>query len=216
MSYILDALRKSQAERERGRVPGLDAQPEPGPRAAAAPADARRTGGLLAVAGVGLALVLGAASWWLRPAPAPVVATVAPATVAPAVVAPPVQAPVQAPVRAPLPAPLPVVVSAPPTVAPTIAPTAAPTPASVPAPVLATTAPRAVPLAQLAADQRRDLPPLVLGGSIWSESALGRFVIVNGQVVREGETAAPGVVLEQITPRSLLVRWRALRIELPL
>ena len=201
MSYILDALRKSQAERERGRVPGLDAQPEPGPRAAAAPADARRTGGLLAVAGVGLALVLGAAWWWR---PAPVVATVAPATVAPAVVAPPLQAPVQAP--------LPVVVSAP----PTVAPTPAPTPASVPAPVLATTAPRAVPLAQLAADQRRDLPPLVLGGSIWSESALGRFVIVNGQVVREGETAAPGVVLEQITPRSLLVRWRALRIELPL
>ena len=205
MSYILDALRKSQAERERGRVPGLDAQPEPGPRAAAAPADARRTGGLLAVAGVGLALVLGAAWWWR---PAPVVATVAPATVAPAVVAPPVQAPVQAQ----QPAPLPVVVSAP----PTVAPTPAPTPASVPAPVLATTAPRAVPLAQLAADQRRDLPPLVLGGSIWSESALGRFVIVNGQVVREGETAAPGVVLEQITPRSLLVRWRGLRIELPL
>ena len=184
MSYILDALRKSQAERERGRVPGLDAQPEPGPRAAAAPADARRTGGLLAVAGVGLALVLGAAWWWR---PAPVVATVAPATVAPAVVAPPVQAPVQAQ----QPAPLPVVVSAP----PTVAPTPAPTPASVPAPVLATPAPRAVPLAQLAADQRRDLPPLVLGGSIWSESALGRFVIVNGQVVREGETAAPGVVL---------------------
>ena len=209
MSYILDALRKSQAERERGRVPGLDAQPEPGPRAAAAPADAKRTGGLLAVAGVGLALVLGAAWWWR---PAPVVATVAPATVAPAVVAPPVQAPVQAPVRAPLPAPLPVVVSAP----PTVAPTPVPTPASVSAPHLATPAPRAVPLAQLAADQRRDLPPLVLGGSIWSESALGRFVIVNGQVVREGETAAPGVVLEQITPRSLLVRWRGLRIELPL
>ena len=76
--------------------------------------------------------------------------------------------------------------------------------------------PRLLALAELTPDQRRDLPPLVMGGSIWSESALGRFVIVNGQVVREGEAAAPGVAVESIGPKAVLLRWRDLRFEVPL
>ena len=76
--------------------------------------------------------------------------------------------------------------------------------------------PRLLALAELTPDQRRDLPPLVMGGSIWSESALGRFVIVNGQVVREGEAAAPGVTVESIGPKAVLLRWRDLRFEVPL
>jgi general secretion pathway protein B len=205
MSYILDALRKSQAERERGQVPGLDAQPEPPAASAAEPARAGRAGGPLVGAGVGVVLAVGAA-WWWWPAAAPVVAV--PALPAPAPAAVPATA------LPALPAPqLPVVVSAPPP-APSLAPPPAPPPAvaAVPAPP----GPRPIPLAQLTAEQRRELPPLVLGGSIWSESTLGRFVIVNGQVAREGEAAAPGVVVEQIGPRSVLVRWRGLRLELPL
>ncbi len=53
------------------------------------------------------------------------------------------------------------------------------------------------------------------GGSIWSDSAANRFVIVNGQVVREGEQAAPGVTLERIGPKAAILRWRDLRIEVP-
>jgi general secretion pathway protein B len=75
---------------------------------------------------------------------------------------------------------------------------------------------RPTTLAQLSADLRRDLPPLLLGGAIWSDNVSSRFVIVNGQVLREGDTAAPGVVLERIGPKAVFVRWRDWRIELPL
>ncbi|RVU47440.1 general secretion pathway protein GspB [Rubrivivax rivuli] len=205
MSYILEALRRSQAERERGQVPGLNAQP--GAVAALPP---RPEGppwrwvlplGLLALGAVLLAV------WAWRSAAKPVPA----AAPAPAVVAAPPAAP---------PAPLPLVVSAPtPTVgadapAAPAAPAVADRPAA-PAPAPAP-APRALRLSELTAEQRRELPSMSLGGSVWSDSALSRFVIVNGQVVREGETAAPGVVVDSIGPKSVRLRWRDMRIELAL
>ena len=57
---------------------------------------------------------------------------------------------------------------------------------------------------------------MVMGGSIWSDNASSRFVIINGQVVREGEQAAAGVTLERIAPKGATLRWRDLRIEVPL
>ncbi|MCE2912598.1 MAG: general secretion pathway protein GspB [Rubrivivax sp.] len=56
---------------------------------------------------------------------------------------------------------------------------------------------------------------MAIGGAIYSDSAAARFVLINGQVVREGEGAAPGVTLERIGPRSAVLRWRDLRIEVP-
>ena len=55
-----------------------------------------------------------------------------------------------------------------------------------------------------------------MGGSVWSESSLSRFVIINGQVVREGDTAAPGVTVDRIGPKAVWLRWRELRLELPI
>lgn len=204
MSYILEALRRSQAERERGQVPGLHAQPAPADDEA--PRVERRGVPLPWLgAGLGAGVSIALAAWWaLRPAPAAAPVAAAPATSA--------AAPVPAPAPTP---PLPVVVSAPP------APAPAP-PAPVPAPMVAapppapSAPPRTPTLAELSPDQRRDLPPLVMGGSIWSENALSRFVIVNGQVVREGEPAAPGVTVEKIAPKSVLLKWRELRFEVPL
>ena len=72
-------------------------------------------------------------------------------------------------------------------------------------------------MAELSAEQRRDFPPLVMGGSIWSDNPLSRFVIINGQVVREGEAAAKGVVLERIGPKTVMLEFGVeLRIEVPL
>ena len=195
MSYILEALRRSQAERERGQVPGLNAQAAP---AGDLPADEPRSRPALWLGiGLGAGAVLALVAWWaLRPAPAP-----APVVSMPA-----------APAVAPAPAPaLPVVVSAPPAPAP-----AAPAASAPPPPVASAPAARTPTLAELSAEQRRELPPLVMGGSIWSENALSRFVIVNGQVVREGEAAAPGVTVERIAPKSVTMKWRELRFELPL
>ena len=77
------------------------------------------------------------------------------------------------------------------------------------------TEPRALTLAELSAAQRAALPPMTIGGAIYSEAAASRFVLVNGQVVREGEAAAPGVTLERIGPKIVTLRWRELRIEIP-
>ena len=217
MSYILEALRRSQAERERGQVPGLNAQ-----ASAVAALPTQREGApwpTLLLAVVGALAVAALALWfWRAPLAQTVPAAPAGAVLGAAPSAPPAVPP--APVVAPSPAPLPVVVSAPtippaPMPAPTSAPAPALTPAPGPAPApVAAPAVRTVRLTDLGAEQRRELPPLSLGGSVWSESALSRFVIVNGQVVREGDTAAPGVVVDRIGPKAVWLRWRDLRLEI--
>lgn len=227
MSYILDALRRSQAERERGQVPGLNAQPvAAGPRAGTDGHAPRRWAvpmALLAAAGLGLL-----AWWWLaRPAAAPGASLVAAPSQAPSLPAAtvPAAAPLPMVVSAPAPvalvpgpaAPVPRPASTPPAALPaaTAPPSAAAGAGTPPVPPMPA-APRSVKLAELSAEQRRELPPLALGGSIWSESVLARFVIFNGQVVREGESAAPGVVVERIGSKTVLLRWRDMRIEVPL
>ncbi|MBL8343601.1 MAG: general secretion pathway protein GspB [Rubrivivax sp.] len=72
------------------------------------------------------------------------------------------------------------------------------------------------PLADLAPALRAELPQLLIGGAIYSDQPTSRFVVINGLVVREGETAAPGVTLERVAPKSAVIRWREMRIELPL
>ncbi|CAD5372612.1 conserved hypothetical protein [Rubrivivax sp. A210] len=231
MSYILDALRRADAERLRGQVPGLGAQPvlaeEPEPPRRLVPV-ALAAGAVLAAAAL--------AWWWLAapatvpphkppvrdqaaavPAPPPARAVAAPAPFPLVVSAPaPSLAPAPAPASA---APKPVPVMAPAPVAAPASPVAtvpAVAPVPAPAPAGSRASPAAVPLAALSAEQRRELPPLVLGGSIWSESAAQRFIIVNGQVVHEGDVLAPGLTLERISQRAAVLRWRELRIELPL
>lgn len=197
MSYILDALRRADAERQQGGVPGLHTPPSP---QAAAPAT-QRPSLLWAAAAVLLGLAVALAWWWMRPAAVAVTVVAAPVTApapAPAVVLPPPA----------VVAPLPIVVSAAP-----VATAARAEPASA---ALASSAPRTVPLQQLDGEQRRQLPPLVVGGSVWSDSAASRFVILDGQVTREGESVAPGLVLERIQPKSVLLRWRDMRLELAL
>lgn len=128
MSYILDALRRAEAERGRGGVPGLHSQAVPVP--GAAPVAERPTASpwLMASTGVAVAAVAVAGTWWVmqRPAPAPAVVVAA----APA----PTPAPVPA---APQPAPA----------APAAPSTPAPAPAAVPAPAPAAVAPAPEPRA---------------------------------------------------------------------
>lgn len=198
MSYVLDALRRAEAERQRGVVPGVHAQnvPEPGaaaPASTAWPAWAWLGGGIALVAAAGVA-------WWLA---APGGADPQPASA---------EAPVAAPVARPAPQvraaePLPMregptpprVIAAP--VPPPPTSTAPATPARVPR------------LQTLPESFRRQLPPLNFGGATDSPVAGARMLIVNGQVFREGEEPAPGLRLERITLRGAEFSFRGQRFE---
>lgn len=245
MSYILDALRRADAERERGRVPSLNS-----PSAASAPerrpgGQARRTAVLVAAALTGLALA-SALAWWAWPSgtPAPTAPTAsAAATKAPPAPAPTAPAPTNAPATVaqvePSPAPakapvVPLLAPAPPAPAPlTGAPSAE---ASPPAPAKAAASSNgktgnsanstkgakgaepaeALPrLADLPAELRAQLPALNLSGATYAENPALRMLIANGKVVQEGQEAAPGVVLEAIGPRSAVLNHRGTRFRVP-
>lgn len=207
MSYILDALKRADAERERVGVPGLHAQPDAAADLAREPKPRRWAGRM----GFGLLLALGlAALAWLWPAAPdtePSVATGPPAATAP----PPAPKPLVAPVAQPEPAPPPVAAPSP---EPAVA--AAPKPRAEPAPSTSAATDRARPtaLADLPADVRRALPALTVGGSMYSANAAQRMVILNGQVFREGDPLAEGLSVEQIGLRSTVLAFRGYRIEL--
>jgi len=87
--------------------------------------------------------------------------------------------------------------------------------ASASAPAPPPTRPPPLALASLPAELKSSWPALAISGAIYSDSPANRFIMVAGQVVREGEAAAPGVVVERIGPRSAVMRWKDLRVEVP-
>ena len=136
-----------------------------------------------------------------RPAPATGVAPAPPAAIAVAPAPPPPTVAVAAVAPAPIP--------------PFLPPQPAPSPITKAiAPASAAGANIALTLQQLPEPARRHLGALKLGGAIHSQRAADRLLIVDGQVVREGDTVAPGVVLEQIRPRSAIFRWQQYSVEL--
>ncbi len=231
MSYILDALRKADAERERDPARGIHAQPLAGVE----PPEQRPS----SVKGAWMAAAAVLAAWaaygfWSHEAAPPVVAVVpAPQVAAPTVLV------------APAPAPANVVMPpAPPMVVPVVAPPAVPNKAApVPlasatdsarttpakagvvkgaAPATVAVAPaaaapdqpaasRVFALAELPADVQRELPKFAITGGVHSDNVAQRMLIVGGQVLNEGSEVAPGVVLEQIRARTAVLRFRSYR-----
>ncbi len=271
MSYILDALRRADAERDRGPVPGLHAQPAGSAVAAGAgvvagPRSWRRDAAAAGTALLSAAMLL--AGWWAwqgfgrdsgavgtdragsvrvgmdsagvgRPdsggatvvTPAVTASTgVSGASPPPSAIErsvpveagqPPRQARAAATSEAPTgrPARRPAATAATPKAAATpVTPsagaqvTAADLAAKAePAGAAASAPTRVYAVEELPEDVRRDLPRLAIGGSIYSQSPGSRFVIVNGQLFHEGDTLAPGLVLQQIKLRSAVLAFRGYR-----
>jgi general secretion pathway protein B len=69
-------------------------------------------------------------------------------------------------------------------------------------------------LAELPDDLRRSVPQLAFGGSVYSDVPTQRMVIFNGQVMREGDPVTDELTLEQIRPRSAVMRLRGQRFEI--
>lgn len=231
MSYILQALKRAEAERRLGSVPDAQAvlAPEPGAALTAADDGVRRR--LPALALLVALVLLGAALavWFWRsgaaPQPVPAAAAVAAPAASPAAV-PPAVAPSVAPApvaAAPASAAPDVVVAPAAPAAPVVelvepkavaAPTA---PAVVPTPAAAAPPQPDLPwLEQLAPAQRAGLPKLAVDGAIHSSQPSERMLLLDGQVYREGDAVAPGLVLERIERSAAVLRWRDQRFRLRL
>ena len=175
MSLILEALRKSEAERRRGLAPdvAMELPPAAAPRARAMPA-------WWLPAALLAALVLIAAWWWSQRDATPHAAEPTDTSATPA--AEPRIAPA-APVVAARPAQTSVMPSAsapPPTVA-----AAEPAPPSVRMPPAPPPAP--ADRADVADIDATSLPPIKLSMHVWDESPARRFVILDGQRMGEGD-----------------------------
>jgi len=207
MSYILEALKKAQAERQLGHSPTIHA---PTLQAATQAAAASRWKQPVLLVVAALAVVIAAlVVMMLRPA-APVAVpavAVAPAT-PPAVVTP---APGQA-----LPEP---VAALPPPVA-TVTPAQRPDPVPAPAaPALAGAAAKAeepvLNLRELPEPIQRAIPPVTVGGYIYSRNAADRLLLVDKILRHEGEEVAPGLLLEKLLPKEAVFSYKGYRYRVP-
>lgn len=231
MSYILDALKKAEAQRTLGTLPNIHA-----PAAFAATPDDRaslwrRAGrwGALTL----LAMILLALAWfrpWQRAAMLPKIASSVPAIAAAPALPPTVRA-VPTPPAPPAPKITPKAVSteaskpkaaasskptSPPKQKPvaSIAPSAQkatptpPTNAATPEPALQT-------LRELPAQIQREIPPVAISGYIYSSNKAERSLLINNQLLREGDSVAPGLILEKMLPGAVVLNYQGYRYRMP-
>jgi len=66
-------------------------------------------------------------------------------------------------------------------------------------------------LRELPEQVQRDVPPFKLGGYIYSGNRADRSVLVNNRLLREGEEIAPGLLLEQMMPNGMVLSYRGHR-----
>lgn len=236
MSYILEALRKADAQRELGTAPELlgtaaAAGAAPGP----SPEPRATLPWRWLIAGAAIPVMALIAWRVLMPAPEPA-ATLAAARPEPARIEPAMPAPVPPPTvpAAPGPAPTP---------APAVQPAPEQEPVREPAPDAAPSAPPPPParkklppkpppakraaaapetpapprtLAELPEELRRLVPPMTVSGSVYSPQPADRMLVVNGQVVREGTALTPELRLETIGRQSAVFSVRGQRFEMKL
>lgn len=214
MSYILDALQKANAQRHQGAVPVLDSGVIHAGMAARQPGTGRRWIWLASCLAGGLMLT--SVWWWFgRAAPATPAAASESTAVPSAVLAP-------APAASSSDEQLstlansrvfesrgPILAAPPAAPAPAPATTSTPTPSSSAAGSPNATADAAVALASAS-----DTAGLTVTGSTYSANPQHRMLIVNGQVVREGQELRPGLRLEVIGPRSAILDDRGRRFNL--
>lgn len=225
MSFILDALKKSETERQRGDAPALHEMKMAPPRQGVA-TWLIVLAALLVINIVVLSVVLLRGN---HAAPAAVDAAAAPVTTpapapAPAAIQPP--PPVTTAVVTPAPEPAPV--SPPPA---TVA-TQTPAPADDDAPAVepprstfSATAPGGNPSVQatggnsgelptyqqVAAAPGANLPELALNLHSYSTNPADRFIFLNMTKLREGQSLPAGVRVETITPDGAVLSWQGTR-----
>lgn len=201
MSYILEALKKSEQERRQGPVPDLQTVHLAGPQA---PVQRVWPYAVIVLLLVSLAFVLGWMQPWRVPLPGEQ------ASQLPPTLPPPARA--LAAERAPASVPVP-------------SPTAASSPVTQPVeqPValaesraVVTTTGAAPSLEIQSVPHLSDMPPLVqqaipdmsFAGHVYSPNAAQRSVIINGRAMAEGDTVIRDLRIEQITSDGIVFNYK--------
>jgi general secretion pathway protein B len=252
MSYILEALKKAQAERQLGEVPSVHAPSmQVGADVPTSGLKKPMVAAMAVMAGVIVALL---ALVWRKgetpvaepvtpvaslPAAAtqpgaisPAVAATQSVAVSPVAAVPPATASQTAAATQPAVAPSPSAALsavapraglAPALAASSSAPVAAGSPsagpASAPAPASAASASTGEEVTQTARDLpepiQRSLPPIVVGGYIYSKDPADRLLLIDKILRHEGEEVAPGLVLEKLLPKSAVFSFKGYRYHVP-
>ena len=202
MSYILDALRKSDQQRQRGAAPTLltaqaiAAESEP---------PAFLLYGFAAAVLVGAGMAIG----WLRPwQPEQVSPAAGPGAAHPAPVS------TGAVIKRDKPAPARTERRATPPKLVTAAPQAMPTPVpEQPAGTLTNGVqePRVVTMAELPLPIQQEIPRMSISVHAYSPKPQDRMVGINDRLLREGGLLPPGLTLEQITPDGMIFSYKGYR-----
>jgi general secretion pathway protein B len=226
MSYILEALKKAQAERQLGRVPTIDAMPAYG---SVVPAPRNKLLWLALLALVVLVLLVGLLLWRQMQMAVPPAVVQASEPVILANAPPVVQA--DSPVAKANPPPavpraVPKVANVPKAVAVSEAPKAQrpvaaakaepalqPQPQS-PAPVAASE-PAVPSLRELPEPIQRQIPAIAIGGYIYSKNPADRLLLIDKSLRSEGDELAPGLVLEKLQPTAAIFNFRGYRYRVP-
>lgn len=238
MSFILDALKKSENDRQRQNGPALFEVKVAAPRTRLPPWAIA----IAALLAVNLAIVM----WMLlrHPGRTATSTDAAPAAAAPAAAAPAIAVPgaVMGPAAGGALAPAPAATAAQATTAPAPTP-AAPVPAAVPPPAGAAAADQTnsedyapageppaaaasghvqrgtasgVPLYQdAAATPGTQIPQLRLDLHVYAARVQDRFVMINMRKLREGDSLPEGVRVESITPEGAVLSYNGSRFLLP-
>jgi general secretion pathway protein B len=206
MSYILEALKKAQAERALGSAPSVHAMP-------LHPVDApvRSKGAASLWVGLVVGLLVAGSSWMVwrssdtqpAPQPQPVAVQAAPVA-APVATAPAVK-------LAPMPAE-----PSKPAAAPAVAPAPVSLPAPTPAPAAALAAPeeKLPTLRELPEAIAREVPTVAIGGYVYASNPADRLLLVDKVLRHEGEEVAPGLMLEKLLPKAAVMNYKGYRYKI--
>lgn len=193
MSYILDALRKADQQRQRGLAPALSSAPIPTSWETPPGKSARVLIGLTSLALLGLGVTIG----WLHPwSDAERLASRQPPDLPSSTGVAPTALAQSTPVPSVLSS------SVPPTAARSGGERATSGTSSASAPAIKSVPPPSA---------RRDLPKITMTVHAYSPEPSERRAVINRQALREGEEVAPGLKLESITADGVILSYKGQR-----
>jgi general secretion pathway protein B len=199
MSYILDALKKSDQQRQRGATPTL-------PSAQTTVVAPRQSSSVFYGVLAAVLLCAGIAIGWLHPWQAEQPVHAAEPFAKPAISNPNQVSLTPRPVQ-------PVMAEKPEQKlpAPNLAPTF--TPAEPATPVTADREQKATPFAELPLAIQQEIPDMKIQLHSYSNKSVNSIVSINSRMMKEGEALAPGLKLEQITPDGVIFSYKGYRFQ---